>query len=94
MPHRGDVGEEWEDDFYSADDDECGDEDEPTAEDDPEAITPCPYCRQEIHKESVRCPYCERYLSEEDAPPSRKPWWLIAGVVACLYVVYRWIILR
>jgi hypothetical protein len=30
--------------------------------------------------------------SEECAmPPSRKPWWLIVGVLLCLYAVYRWI---
>ncbi len=88
MPHHWDVDEDWEDDFNSADDDEPG-----TA-DDPEATAPCPYCRRSIHKESQRCPYCETYLSEEDAPPTRKPWWLIVGVVAGLYVVYRWIVRR
>jgi hypothetical protein len=35
-------------------------------------------------------PYCERYLSKEDAPRPRKPWWIIVGVVACLCVVYLW----
>jgi hypothetical protein len=41
----------------------------------------------------VRCPHCENYLSEEDeAAPSRKPWWIIVGVLVCLYVVYRWIV--
>jgi hypothetical protein len=39
----------------------------------------------------VRCPYCEHYISDEDAPPRRRPWWLVIGVVVCLYAVYRWI---
>jgi hypothetical protein len=59
--------------------------------DNDKSTIPCPYCRREIHEQSQRCPCCEQYISQEDAPPGRKPWWLIAGVVACLYVVYRWI---
>jgi predicted nucleic acid-binding Zn ribbon protein len=61
-----------------------GDDDEPTVE--------CPYCRAEIHEDSQRCPRCGEYISAEDAAPSaRKPWWLILGVIVCLYVVYLWI---
>jgi hypothetical protein len=52
---------------------------------------PCPYCRREIPEDTPRCPYCEQYISEEDAPPARKPWWLIVGALACLYAVYRWV---
>jgi hypothetical protein len=66
-----------------AGEDECFDE-EPTV--------PCPYCKREIPEDAPRCPYCEHYISEEDPPPSRKPWWIILGVVLGLYVVYRWIV--
>jgi hypothetical protein len=62
----------------------------PDYDDDEEPTIPCPHCRREIHEDSDRCPYCERYLSKEDMPPARKPWWLIIGVAVCLYVVYRW----
>ncbi len=64
---------------------------EPTEEEE-EATIPCPYCRIPIHEESQRCPHCGNYISEEDSPPNRKPWWLILGVLACLYAVYRWIV--
>jgi hypothetical protein len=60
-------------------------------EDDDEPTVPCPYCRREILEDSVRCPHCEQYLSAEDEPPARKPWWLVLGVLLCLYLVYRWI---
>ncbi len=69
--------DEWDEDF--------------DADEDGEATVPCPYCRREIHEDSPRCPYCENYISREDAPPGRKPWWIILGVILCLYIIYRWI---
>ncbi len=65
-------------------------EDEDWPDDDDEPTIPCPHCRREILEDAERCPYCEHYLSREDAPPGRKPWWVVVGVIACLYVVYRW----
>ncbi len=59
------------------------DEDEPTI--------PCPYCRREIHEDSLRCPYCEQYISAEDAPSGPKPLWLVLGVLLCLLLVGLWI---
>jgi hypothetical protein len=57
---------------------------------DEEPTIPCPYCRRDVLEDAERCPYCEHYLSKEDAPRERKPWWIIVGVVACLCVVYLW----
>ncbi len=74
----------WDD----ADDDDW-DDDEPVDEDD-DGLAPCPYCGSEILEDSERCPRCESYISREDAPYRRKPWWIIIGVIAGLYAVYRW----
>jgi hypothetical protein len=71
------------------DDTEDEDWDDEDDLDDPDLI-PCPHCRHEIFEDSPRCPHCGRYLSREDAPPERKPWWVILGVIVCLYVVWRW----
>lgn len=76
-----DDGDGDEVDDYYEDEHSEDDEDEPTVQ--------CPYCRQQIHEEAQRCPYCERYISIEDAP-SRKPWWLLAGVAICIYIVFSW----
>ena len=76
--------DDWDDELdapdYDADEDV--DDDEPTV--------PCPYCREEIHEDAERCPHCGQYISDEDAPAARKPWWIILGVLACLYLVYLW----
>ena len=79
---------DWDDDdtgmVYDPEDEDWSDED------DEEPTIPCPYCRRDVIEDAERCPYCEHYISKEDAPPERKPWWIVVGVIACLYVVYRW----
>ena len=64
------------------------DDDDPDEEDD-EPTVRCPYCNRQIHEDAQRCPFCEKYISEEDAPSGRKPWWIVAGVIVCLYIVLR-----
>ena len=85
MPRHADdwdEADEWQPDEDSLDD--------PPADDD-EPTLPCPYCRRDVIEGSPRCPYCGNYISEEDAPASRKPWWIVIGVLLCLFAVYRWI---
>lgn len=87
MPRWTDVENDWEDDFESEDEDEFD-----PAEGEEDSTVACPYCRRQIHEESERCPYCEHYISEEDAPPGRRPWWIIIGFIACAVVIYMWIV--
>jgi hypothetical protein len=72
-------------------DDDPWDDDDANGDDD---TLPCPHCRRAIYEDSQRCPHCGNYISEEDVAPARKPWWIILGVLAVLYVVYRWIVGR
>jgi hypothetical protein len=72
--------------------DDWDDQADSTPDDDEEPTVPCPYCNREILEDLAQCPYCGNYLSEEDAPPSRKPWWILIGVALALYVVYRWVV--
>ena len=75
-----------EDDSW--DDDE---EEDPSDEFDDDATIPCPYCKRPIHEDAQRCPHCGQFISAEDAPASRRPWWIVIGVLLGLYAVYRWI---
>ena len=85
-----------EDDWNNDEEDEENwesDVDEVPDGDDEETTVPCPYCGRQIHEDSYRCPHCGNYISEEDTPSSsRKPWWIIVGVLLVLYVVFRWIV--
>ena len=74
------VRDDYADDI---DDDEDWDDDDETM--------PCPLCGEPVYDDSEQCPNCGRYLSREDAP-YRKPWWVVAGVVACLAMVTWWIL--
>ena len=79
---------------WETDDDFEGDEFDGDESDelDDEPTIPCPHCGAEIHEEAQRCPHCERYISEEDAPAARKPWWVVLGAILGLYAAYRWVV--
>ena len=62
------------------DDDDGDDSDEPE-------VVPCPYCGEEISEEAEVCPHCRSYISAEDAPPARKPWYVLLGTVALLAAI-------
>lgn len=81
---------------YDTDDDDWEEEyeDDIDSDDDEESLIACPHCGREILEDSQRCPHCEQYISAEDSPPSRKPWWVYVGVAVCLFLVYRWIVGR
>ena len=68
-----------------------GDSDDWSDRDDNDPTVPCPYCGKEVYEDSPRCPHCGQYISDEDAPPRRAPWWIILGVVLCLCVILVWI---
>lgn len=69
------------------DDDEWDDNDDDEGDD----TDPCPSCGVAVYDDAEVCPYCGRFLSREDAP-RRQPWWVVAGVVACLAMVTWWIL--
>jgi hypothetical protein len=77
-----------------ADTDSWGDPDDAfdSAGEDSVDTVPCPYCRRLVPEDAPHCPYCQRYISQEDAPPGPKPWWLVLGVFVCVLIVVLWIL--
>jgi DNA-directed RNA polymerase subunit RPC12/RpoP len=66
-------------------------EDEDYSDDDEDVTVPCPYCHKAIFEDVVQCPYCGNYISDEDSPRTRKPWWILIGAALAIYVAIRWI---
>ncbi len=82
MPIRDELDKDWGDEI---------DDEEDYGADDEEPTVSCPYCRAEVHEDAQRCPHCGEYISDEDMrPAARKPGWIIVGVLAVMYLVYRW----
>jgi hypothetical protein len=59
-------------------------------EDEEDDTIPCPYCGRAIYEDAPACPHCGNYISDEDAPPGQKPWWLIVGALVCLAILVLW----
>lgn len=78
MP-RDDDDDSWNEDDY----DDLPDDADPE-------LQPCPYCGEQIYEDAERCPHCDRYISEETRRARPKPWWVIVGVIVCLYLAFRW----
>lgn len=60
-------------------------------DDDEEPTVHCPYCRGEVHEEAQKCHHCDHYLSREDSPSERRPWWFYVVIAFCLYTVFQWL---
>jgi hypothetical protein len=90
MPRRVATEDDWEDegDGWTPDDE---DEEWVPDEDDEEPTAECPHCHEPVFDQAERCPHCGWYISEEDTPPARRPWWIALGVVLALIAVYLWV---
>ena len=61
-----------------------------TAPDDQDSTIPCPHCGEDVYDDAEQCPHCGQYLSEETAPRSARPWWILVGVAICIVIVVAW----
>lgn len=81
MPRYQDDDEDEDDDY--------GD-DYPGDDDDAETV-PCPHCGADVYEEAEQCPRCGKYLSAEDAPPSRPRGWVAVVMVLALVAAVMWV---
>ena len=96
---------DWDDDDDWEDDDEADDDgprlsaaEQPdpsdTADGDDDLIA-CPFCGRPVYAEADVCPACHSFLGGSDDPTtlhaSRRPLWIIVGVVLCLVAVLGWV---
>lgn len=51
-----------------------------------DGLMACPYCGEEMYDDSPRCPACGHYLSDENAPPEKKPPWILITAVILLII--------
>jgi len=82
-----------------ADEDDLDDRESPDPADvddsDSVDLDTCPYCGRPVYEQAEVCPHCNNFISREDSLPSRKPLWIIAGVIVTLVViVVCWVFLR
>jgi hypothetical protein len=81
-----------DDDSFDGVDDDTADEFDSGDDSADEPTIPCPWCREDVYEDAVQCPSCGKYLSAEDAPPVRRPLWIIVTALVCLFVVVRFLI--
>jgi hypothetical protein len=94
MPRRDSRSDDETDDEFEDDEFDSG-EDWTDGPDSESATLPCPRCGREVYEDAPYCPHCDADLAEAaERNPPRKPWWIILGTVACLWIFWRWILMR
>jgi uncharacterized paraquat-inducible protein A len=75
---------------YEDDDDEDDDDYGDDGGDDAETV-PCPQCGADVYEDAEQCPRCGKYLSAEDAPPTRPRGWVAIVMVLALLAAVMWV---
>ncbi|QDU18232.1 zinc-ribbon domain-containing protein [Urbifossiella limnaea] len=88
MPRYDEEADEDDDDEYGDDGDDGGDDDD--GDDDAETV-PCPHCGADVYEDAEQCPRCGKYLSAEDAAPSRPRGWVAVVMVLALVAAVIWV---
>lgn len=81
MPRYQD--DEEEEDYDDGEEDYGDDEDAETV--------PCPHCGADVYEGAEQCPRCGKYLSAEDAPPTRPRGWVAVVMVLALVAAAMWV---
>lgn len=51
-----------------------------------DGYVPCPHCGEAMLEDAEYCSACDRWMTTEDRP-QRRSWWVIAIVLALLFVL-------
>jgi hypothetical protein len=92
MSRRGFQNDQDDDEEEDWDNPNEFDEEAPDDEDldDDRSTVPCPYCRRPVYEDAEYCANCDEYISLEDAPPERKPVWIVWTAVILLATMLLW----
>jgi len=63
-----------------------------TTDPDDDATIACPHCGEEVYEDAVRCSACGEYVTDDGGAYSRKPTWVLVGLVICALIVLFWIV--
>lgn len=84
------------DEFDEDDEGEVGGREDPdesdTDDDDEPEIVACPYCRGEMSEDAEICPHCGSYVLVDDVHRASRPWWVVAGMIACVVILVMWLL--
>jgi RNA polymerase subunit RPABC4/transcription elongation factor Spt4 len=66
---------------HESDDEESDWDDDSDNDDDDDGYIACPHCGGTMLEAADYCPNCERWITREDLPDRRQPWWIIIVVL-------------
>jgi len=56
-------------------------------DDSDDGYMPCPHCGATMLEDAEYCPACDRWMTSEDQPDKRHPWWIIVVIGALILVM-------
>ncbi len=72
---------------HSPDDDDDDDWQGDEEVDSDDGYLPCPHCGETMLEAADHCPACNRWITNEDPPNKRHPWWIVAVVLILLATI-------
>lgn len=69
---------------YSSNDDSSEDWQDESDDDYENGYVSCPHCGGTMLEAADHCPSCNRWITREDLPQKRQPWWIMIVVLILL----------
>ena len=65
-------------------DEDDADDDWNDVDDSDDGYVSCPYCGATMLEDAEYCPKCDRWITNDDLPAKRLPWWIVVIVMAVI----------